>query len=180
MLVRRDVSTTIDLMNHIGYSERRKRGIKKAEKCKLRVVQSDDFNGYMDIVKNNLLSKYGVKPVHSSQEIERLAWQFPENIKLYISLTESGNIAAGVIIYETNTVAHAQYIASTEEGRKFGALDMLFDQLIKCYHEKKRYFDFGISTENDGWFLNSGLIEQKEGFGARAVVYDHYLWDLNS
>ncbi|MEM2995379.1 MAG: GNAT family N-acetyltransferase, partial [Candidatus Bathyarchaeia archaeon] len=42
------------------------------------------------------------------------------------------------------------------------------------YGNKVDYFDFGISTEKEGRFLNVGLITQKEEFGARAVVYDTY------
>ena len=42
----------------------------------------------------------------------------------------------------------------------------------------KTYFDFGISTEENGRVLNSGLIDQKEGFGARGVVHDHYELDI--
>ncbi|EIA46149.1 hypothetical protein cco111_09042, partial [Campylobacter coli 2680] len=37
-----------------------------------------------------------------------------------------------------------------------------------------KYFDFGISTENGGQFLNHGLISQKEEFGGRGVIYDFY------
>lgn len=37
-----------------------------------------------------------------------------------------------------------------------------------------KYFDFGISNENNGRFLNRGLIAQKEGFGARTIVHDFY------
>jgi hypothetical protein len=35
------------------------------------------------------------------------------------------------------------------------------------------HFDFGTADECDGRYLNRGLIDQKEGFGARAVVHDH-------
>ena len=78
------------------------------------------------------------------------------------------------MIYETATVAHAQYIASTAYGRSVGALDGLFCHLITDVFAAKRYFDFGISTEQGGRYLNEGLVFQKEGFGARAVVYDIY------
>jgi hypothetical protein len=37
-----------------------------------------------------------------------------------------------------------------------------------------QYFDFGKSVEDGGWYLNEGLIGQKEGFGGRAVMYDTY------
>lgn len=179
-LVRRDIATTIDLKNRTGYSERRKRGIKKANKIGLSVKKSNDYQQYMDLVKDNLGMKYGVKPVHSFDEIKRLADEFPENIKLYVTKNKIDEIIAGVIIYETKTVAHAQYIASNDDGRENGALDILFDQLINHYYEGKLYFDFGISTENNGEFLNTGLIEQKEGFGGRATTYDFYKWDIQA
>jgi len=39
---------------------------------------------------------------------------------------------------------------------------------------KKDYFDFGISNENNGEFVNQGLIYWKEGFGARSITQDFY------
>jgi hypothetical protein len=51
---------------------------------------------------------------------------------------------------------------------------MLFDHLLVEVYRDKAYFDFGISNEQQGLVLNAGLVEQKEGFGARPVVHDHY------
>ena len=45
------------------------------------------------------------------------------------------------------------------------------------FSETKTYFDFGISSEDNGQILNEGLISQKEGFGGRTVVYQ--TWRLN-
>ena len=42
----------------------------------------------------------------------------------------------------------------------------------------KEYFDFGISVEDGGRYLNSGLIAYKERLGGRAIVYDTYTIDL--
>jgi hypothetical protein len=42
---------------------------------------------------------------------------------------------------------------------------------------RDRWFDFGSSHERDGG-LNAGLVRQKEGFGARTIVRDHYALDL--
>lgn len=81
---------------------------------------------------------------------------------------------AGVVMYESDLVGHVQYIASTGEGKNMGALDLIFDFLINEYYRQKPFFDFGISNEKNGLLLNQGLIEQKEGFGARAVVHDQY------
>ena len=81
---------------------------------------------------------------------------------------------AGVVIIECRKVAHTQYIASGEEGRTYGALDLLFRHLINERYKQFDYLDLGTSNEDDGRYLNEGLIHQKEGFGGRAVCYDTY------
>jgi hypothetical protein len=106
-----------------------------------------------------------------------LAGRCPENIKLFAAY-KSGEMLAGVIIYESPLVAHAQYIAATEAGKRSGALDLILGHLINDYYSRKKYFDFGISTEDAGRHLNAGLIENKQGFGGRAVVHDFYLMSI--
>lgn len=41
----------------------------------------------------------------------------------------------------------------------------------------RSYLSMGISTEQAGRLLNTGLVEQKERFGARTVVHDFYSWE---
>ena len=43
----------------------------------------------------------------------------------------------------------------------------------------KAWFDFGISTTDGGRELNVGLSRQKEMFGARSIVFQHYALDLS-
>ena len=175
-LIRRDVTTTILLKNSPKFQERRKRSIKKAKNEGLKVILDNSnsaFIKYWKILENNLLIKYNVKPVHSIDEIIFLKNRFPENIKMFLSYKDD-NILAGVLVFENENIAHSQYISSNEDGRKYGALDLVFDYLINEYYINKKYFDFGISNEDEGRVLNKGLIAQKEGFGARAVVQDFY------
>ena len=73
---------------------------------------------------------------------------------------------------------HTQYIASSDEGKEIGATDIIFEYLIGKYYADKKYFDFGISTENNGLYLNVGLVSNKESFGARTTVYDFYELDI--
>jgi hypothetical protein len=80
----------------------------------------------------------------------------------------------GIVIYETALVAHAQYIAASDEGKESAALDVVIDHLIGSYYADKRYFDFGISTTEAGRSLDTGLIGNKESFGGRATTYDFY------
>ena len=75
-------------------------------------------------------------------------------------------------------MAHAQYQGATDLGLELRAPDLIIDKLINEYYTDKKYFDLGISTENNGHYLNKGLISFKETFGARAVVYDAYELNL--
>ena len=176
-LIRRDVSTTIDLSDKIDFNERRRRNIKKAIKNNLIFKQTDDFETYINLLSEVLKSQHDTKPVHIAEEIKILAKKFPENIKLYASFLEN-KMLAGVVIFETPIVAHAQYIANSEDGKIIGALDFVFDKLINDIYKEKKYFDFGISTENDGLYLNAGLVGQKQEFGGRSIIYDFYEMDI--
>ena len=177
ILTRRDISTSIYLRDRISFNERRRRNVKKAIKAHLTFRQSYDFGQYIDILTEVLSSRHNTKPVHTADEIKLLADRFPDNIKLYASY-DGDQMLAGSIIFETPRVAHTQYIASTPEGRNCGALDFCFDKLINDIYSDKEYFDFGISTEERGWYLNEGLVEQKQEFGGRGVVYDEFTLNI--
>ncbi|MEQ8176276.1 MAG: GNAT family N-acetyltransferase [Syntrophomonadaceae bacterium] len=170
---RRDVLSVVNQGVRVKYQERRRRAVKKAEKHGLEIRDGSDFDRFWPILADTLQSRFGVEPVHSLEEIELLHSRFVQNIKLY-STWSAEQMLAGVVVYESSQVAHVQYIAASPEGRSKGALDLLFDHLITSVYKDKRFFDFGISNEMEGYKLNVGLIEQKEGFGGRAVVHDYY------
>lgn len=172
-LIRRDFSSTIYLPSKIKFSERRKRGIKQAVKQSIVVQQSTDYMSYIDMLSEILQKYHDTKPVHSTEELELLASRFPENIKLYAAYKED-KMLAGAVVFITDKVAHAQYIANSDEGRLCGALDAVMDYLINQLYANKKYFDFGVSTENEGIYLNEGLATQKQEFGGRGIVYDFY------
>ncbi|WP_317175554.1 GNAT family N-acetyltransferase [Pontibacter beigongshangensis] len=173
VLCRRDVSSAIDLQQRLPYAELRQRKLKQAAKSDIVVAPSDDFETFMQIEEQLLESKYNTRPVHTAAELRRLALLFPENIRLHAAACQ-GAMVAGVIIYETEQVAHCQYIATTAEGRVLNALDALVHELLTHVYPHKKYFNFGISTEQQGQYLNQGLISNKESYGARAVVQDFY------
>jgi hypothetical protein len=172
-LIRRGVLAVVIRNEQLPFQERRMRGVKKARQHGLFVKQSDDLGSYWQILISRLLRAHNARPVHSSAEIELLRSRFPNNIKLF-GCFEDSTMLAGVVIYETERVARAQYIAASDRGQELGALDLLFSELLTDYYASKPFFDFGTSDEKDGRCLNRGLIDQKEGFGGRAVVHDHY------
>lgn len=172
-LIRRDVTSTINLTEQIRYSKGRKWSINKAKKENIEIIESKDYQTFWNLLSGVLESNHEAKPIHSLEEIEKLANLFPKNIKLFLA-KKSNIVISGALIYENINIVHTQYLANSEQGRDIGALDLLIDYLIKDIYKEKIYFDFGISNENAGKFLNTGLIAQKEGFGARAVTHDFY------
>lgn len=172
-LCKRDISSCIRRNDPPRFSKLRRRQINRAKKNGLSVDRSSDFMSFMEIQSRLLRSKFGVEPVHTWQELALLAKRFPDNIKLFVA-NKQERMLGGVVVYESDCVAHAQYICASDEGKELGATDLLFEFLINDYYAHKRWFDFGISTTGEGRVLNEGLIGNKESYGARAVVYDTY------
>ena len=103
-----------------------------------------------------------------------LLWEnFSKNIRQF-NVYKDGNIVAGTTIFETEFVAHSQYISGSEEKNELGSLDFLHLHLINNVFNDKKYFDFGTSNEQQGRHINKGLVFWKERFGARTITQDFY------
>ena len=176
-LVIRDISSAIISDRRMKFAESRKTGLRKALRRGLTVSESTDFAAFWQILNDNLTSKYAVRPVHSTEELVLLHARFPEKIRLYM-VYDGAVPVGGTLLFLTPQVLHTQYISATPEGKAIGAIDLLFDILINDVYADYQYIDFGKSTVSDSADLNENLIFQKEGFGARAVCYDTYEYDL--
>lgn len=176
-LISRDISSSIVIDNKLKFAESRKSGIRKALSLNIEVGESNDVDGFWHVLEDNLGNRYNAKPVHTANEMKLLMSRFTNNIRLYVAKM-NGEIVGGTLIYVTPQVVHTQYISASVEGKKHGALDLLFDYIINKVYANCRYFDFGKSTEQGGAYLNEPLIFQKEGFGGRGVCYDWYQWEL--
>lgn len=168
-----DCSATIYLKNPIRFSELRKRGVKKALKNELQIESSINFQAFVTLLNEVLQTRHNTQAVHSAEELELLHSRFKDNIALYVA-KQNNEILAATLLFIYPNLVHTQYLAVNDRGREIGALDLLIKTLIDKYSTTKQYFDFGISTENNGLFLNEGLIAQKEGFGARTIVHNFY------
>ena len=174
-LTAREISSTIAQENKLAFSQSRKDCLRKADKAGVRIVASEDFAAFWDVLSANLQQRYAVSPVHSLTEITALASLFPHEIRLYAAYLDN-EMVAGTVVYVMPRVVHVQYISASAKGKAVGALDLLFRYLIDEVYVDKPYFDFGKSTEDRGRRLNEQLIFQKEGFGGRGVCYDTYEW----
>lgn len=178
-LFRVDCSTTIDLQNILKMSDLRKRCIKKAQKNKVEITLSEDFEAFVMLLNSVLQKQHGVNAVHNTEELKLLHSRFPQNIKLFVAKIDSEIIAA-TLLFIYDDLVHTQYLAANEKAREIGALDLLIKTLMDEFTKSKKYFDFGISNEENGRILNKGLIAQKEGFGGRSVVHCTFELAINN
>jgi len=173
-LVRRDSLSVLDLQQEKTISKIRKRGLKKAISNELIIKEENQFELFWSkILIPNLEKTHHAAPVHSIDEINRLKSLFSENIHQF-NIYKNDEIVGGTTIFETKNVAHCQYISKDPDKEDLGSLDYLFHYLINERFSKKRFFDFGISNENQGKNLNEGLTYWKESFGSSTIVHDFY------
>ena len=174
----RDIASVVDLCRPLPFSQLRKRGVKKAARAGMLVTESDNLPDFWKLLQSCLLLHHRAHPVHTLAEMTLLKARFPENIRLFVA-THDGNIVGGTLLYISRHIVKTQYIAASEDGRQLGALDFLFEHLLRSFAEEgKRFFDFGTSNLVGNGNLNESLIFQKEGFGGRAICYDTYEWKL--
>ena len=174
----RDVSTVVMLRHRLPLSELRGRCVKKARKAGVEIREVQDCGAFWPLLEDNLKARYNARPVHSLAEIVLLKSRFPQQIRLFVACRE-GRVIGGTLLYICARTVKTQYISANDEGRRVGALDLLFTTLLdQCSENGMEYFDFGTSNRPDNDDLTDSLIFQKEGFGGRAVCYDTYEYSL--
>ncbi|MCK9353816.1 MAG: GNAT family N-acetyltransferase [Gallionella sp.] len=173
-----DLSCAIDLAARMPASKRRLRSLKSAHIHGVEIVSSAGYAASIwSVLEENLARKHDAKPIHTLQEILVLHERFPRQIE-FVAAKHAGVVVAGALLFHSPTVVHAQYIASSEVGYNLHALDALFEWCIRhAQQDGVRYFDFGISNENEGNFLNTGLYNFKTEFGGGGIV--HEFFELN-
>lgn len=174
----RNLSTAINLRNPIPSSRLGKRAQKRQRKGNISVREVDSSQSFWDIVIEDRRIRHNVRPVHTAAEIDYLKSRFPDNIRFYIACDEAGEILGGSVIYLDHGVIHLQYAACTQRGKDLYATDVIYHELIFNMLPGNDWFDFGISNEDAGRYLNEGMVRHKEEFGGRSVAYDIYEMEL--
>lgn len=192
-----NLSMAIDMSRPPHYNTLRRRSLRKAAALDFTIEETDDCDTFISLVNACLSDRHNATAVHTAAELHLLRSRLPSHIRLFWlrpSLSspsseagsacvlssegacsrETGDPAALVCIYDTGIVAHAQYIATTQEGRELNLLTPLFDYLIRQVFATRRYFDFGTSNEAHGLVLNAGLLRQKASYGASGIAYPRY------
>jgi hypothetical protein len=175
-----DLSCAIDLADRARPSERRRRGERKAREHGVVVaVDADALPELWHVLEENLSTRHVVRPTHTVEEMRLLLSLFPESIRV-VAARLHGEVVAGLVLFISPRVVHAQYIASSEAGREVSALDAAVEHCISLAASLgASFFDFGISTEADGRVLNAGLHTFKSEFGGGGVVHTFHDLDLS-
>lgn len=180
-IYRKDVCSVINLQEDYETSKSVKRDSKIAVNKGIYI----DWNGSLDLFWNeilepNLLKKFHKKPVHSLKEIMLLKEKFPNNIIQVNVMSQTNDIIAGTTLFVTKNVIHSQYISIINSTANVGVLDYLFLSVMNHFKNDKKYFDFGISNENEGKNINKGLFIWKEKFGARTAIQEFYKFETKN
>ncbi|MCO6173753.1 FemAB family protein [Flavobacterium sp. NRK F10] len=175
---RKDLNLAFPLKDPELWSKSKWKHYKKTKNIEVRF--DNKFNDFWEeILIPRLLQKYNASPVHTLQEIESLASDFPENIK-QVNAYIDNQIVAGITLFQDTFVVKSQYGATSDLGEKNRALDYLYFTLFEHFRaENKLYFDMGVVTDTsfkEGF--NKGLLQQKEELGGVVFCQDYYQLDL--
>ena len=175
-LLKTEPSTTVFLRNPLKMSKGRKAQVARAKREGIIIHESSDFEGFIALENSVLGEHHATQAVHTAKELALLKSRFSDKIQLWTAEYQ-GKMIAATLLFIYDNVVHTQYMAADETARKIGGLDLLIKTVMDKFSPDKAYFDFGISSENNGQFLNEGLIAQKESFGGRTTIYQ--TWEIN-
>jgi hypothetical protein len=170
-LVRRDLSSLLPLGDAMPFNASKMQAVRKAIKHGVQVgdVPLPVFHALLHEV---LHAQHGTSPVHHLDELLLLYGRFPAEIAVRGAMLDQ-QLLAGTLIFKYGRVWHTQYLASSDEGRRLGALDLVMARLMQEAAEAgATHLSFGTSSIDQGMDINYGLLWQKESFGARALVHD--------
>ena len=170
-----DIAVAIRLADSPGLNSNRRRSLRRVKTAGLE-LRTDlvHLPAYWAVLTERLADAHSAAPVHSLSEMTGLAAQFPEEIGLVVAL-DDGAVCGGVVLFDSPTSSMAQYIASNEDGRTNGALDLVFEACIESARASgKQWFNFGTCNEQQGRVLNQSLFDFKVSFGGGALIQEQF------
>ena len=139
-LLKRDTLSVIKQPNEVKINSNRLEGVKRGQRLDLKVKEVTHFDEFWnELLLVNLKNKYDVLPVHSLEEISVLKSCFPNNIRQF-NVYHSNKLVAGTTIFESETVAHCQYISANSDKNTLGSLDFLHHYLVTNIFKDKLYY----------------------------------------
>jgi hypothetical protein len=166
----------VKLDQKLRVSPKKTRGYRNGEFAGLKIERSNDFKRFwVQVLVPQLRARYATKPVHSLEEIELLASNFPKNIVQH-NLYREDQLLAGITFFIKNDIVKSQYTASSSLGLKINAVGYLYMEAMKEFQEKGfLLMDYGSVNERDG-SVNKGLLRFKKELGCEQEEWKR--WEI--
>lgn len=155
-----------------AYSFNKRYDLKKCEKAGLSfrpLHTHEEIAAFYDLLCINL-QKFNAKPVHTLNELIDFHDARLKDEILFLGVFDAdGRMIAGACLFlfaQTQTV-HTQYLATAPDVKKVVPSTFLYDSVIHtAVNMGWPRVSFGTSTHDRGRVLNTGLIQNKEGYGS--------------
>lgn len=146
--------------------------VRKAWKSGVIVRETTDFDAFWRILEQNLETQHNTRPTHALADILRLRDLVgADRVRLFAGYLDDTMLAGAVLFVANSRAVHAQYLGSLREHAPLCPLNALVAELIAWASEQGyHYLNLGMSTEDEGRRINTGLFDFKEGFGGRGVL----------
>ncbi len=160
----------------LAFRESARRGVRKARKSGLRVIEDRDFSRFYPVLAGNLNDRHGVSPTHTLEELVRLeALLGPEKIRQFITVDDAGEVFAGMVMFHANPrVTLAFYISHNEKHQSLRPVNLVYREVIEWARQMGySHLDLGTFTLNGE--VNHGLCRFKESFTARGMFRNTFV-----
>lgn len=171
----------IDIEKNFSASKRRDLKYSLKYDLQFKILKTDyEVNDFYKLLVSSL-KNHNTNPVHSLEELlDFKNSRLSDIVEFYGVYYKEDLIAGSMVFIFNNTVFHTQYLASNLAYSSYYPMNFLNYNLIReAYINNFRFFSFGISTENQGKFLNTSLAQFKEGFGTMGSINRTYFKELN-
>lgn len=172
---KRELTAVIDLQRlgeeiELGFSQSARRGVKKAQKSGLRVIEDNDFSKFYPVLAGNLKERHGVRPTHTLEELnllDRLLGQHA--VRQFTAVDDAGEVHAGMVMFHCNPrVTLAFYISHNEASQSMRPVNLVYREVIE-WARKMGYHYLDLGTYTLDMEVNYGLCRFKESFSARGL-----------
>ncbi len=155
-----------------SFKEAKRRSIRKAQKNKLLVIESDNIEAFIKLKTRNFFPLGFLM----ANEI-RMLWKtfYPKNASLLLAKHRLEGVIAGILLLFYQNKAYYWLAASTNEGNKIYAPSLLVWEALKL-SKKKRCAIFDFEGIYDGRFHKAtkdwkGFTKFKQGFSNNETTF---------
>jgi hypothetical protein len=167
----------IDIAANFNSNHRRKKNRYEKLGATFRALENEiEIREFHKILEENL-AKHGAIPVHTFAELLELQVHLPDETEFY-GVFQNDIMLAGTMMFYFHKVgvAHTQYLCSRQSLDEVSPMSFLYFNILQTMRDKGfKKMSWGISTEEQGRLLNTGLIWFKESVGSSHAVNRIYL-----